>query len=392
MSTTFKGKCGQSVEGLPDAWKGIEGDEREDIWYKYDDDASYRKTIGGPYIGIFAEDDGCISALTGLQIDLNFGHFGNVRGICNGEKECDEFEIEWRCGPDYKKESAFVSKHEGGYDAIAYYFQGRGPDEVQERCMAQSSKCCMAQSAVDFVSQARSAPKGTRFVNWKEPSYEDIFDDINDEDKWKLTLARLNDPKMAHHYGRASDAYPTLAFLAVYTIMANQSTYCANRLPIMVTNENERIFSLADDMCRQISSVSSYGCGYGNLIGFEQIVEKIKNEYAPMEDYDVWKGGYAHSQALMLVLSNDFEEAMWDYDMVNDLERLDKLVVNFLLVFASYMRIASVPSDAARDQLKKDLDFNDKHLKAGIFVSYAESNHEKLFSSTIALCVKNDGE
>ena len=64
----------------------------------------------------------------------------------------------------------------------------------------------------------------------------------------------------------------------------------------------------------------------------------------------------------MLVLSNDFEEAMWDYNMVDDLERLGRLITGFLVVFTTFMLPSSAPSDSAKEQLKRDLDFNRKHF------------------------------
>ena len=74
----------------------------------------------------------------------------------------------------------------------------------------------------------------------------------------------------------------------------------------MVTNANEQLFNVADDMCRQVSGGSGR-TGYGNIIGFERIVQKIMKDYPlkkAKKDYNVWKGGYLHAQALMLVLSH----------------------------------------------------------------------------------------
>ena len=65
--------------------------------------------------------------------------------------------------------------------------------------------------------------------------------------------------------------------------------------------------------------------------------------------------------------------------------------VTFFECLVSYMQPACAPSDAAKEQLNDNLDFNDQHLKAGVFVSDAKNDHEELFSSTFAMCVK-DGE
>ena len=65
----------------------------------------------------------------------------------------------------------------------------------------------------------------------------------------------------------------------------------------MVTNANEQLlFNVADDMCRQVSGGSGR-TGYGTLVGFEMIVQKIMKDYPPKKakiDYNVWKGGYIH--------------------------------------------------------------------------------------------------
>ena len=46
----------------------------------------------------------------------------------------------------------------------------------------------------------------------------------------------------------------------------------------MVTMDNEKLFGIADDMCRRVSGMGNYGTGYGHLIGFERIVEKVMNK------------------------------------------------------------------------------------------------------------------
>ena len=318
------------------------------------------------------------------------GSFGNVRGICICKcvEESEELYIEWRCGPEYDEGDSFVSKHDDE-EVIALYVQ----DRDTSNCSWIEFITTMKDTVLSFISNVRYAPNGTSFVNWKRANeYEetsDNFMNINDEDKWYITLAQLNDPSMAHQYGSPSDAYPMWALLTLYSICVNCHGF--DSFPIMVTNVNEQLFNVADDMCRQVSGGSGR-TGYGNIIGFERIVQKIMKDYPPKKakiDYNVWKGGYIHAQALMLVLSSEFEQAMWDYNMVDDPERVENLVGNFLRVFGSYMQPACAPSDAAKEQLNDDLDFNDQHLKAGVFVSDAKNDHEELFSSTFALCVKD---
>jgi hypothetical protein len=56
--------------------------------------------------------------------------------------------------------------------------------------------------------------------------------------------------------------------------------------------------------------------------------------------------------------------------MVCDLECLSKLVADI------FMAPESAPSDDAKDQIRKKLDFNCKHLKAGSFWSLVEGDEE----------------
>jgi len=388
---TFQGKCGPSVEGLPESFKNKSDNERAELDERYDEDPVYRKTMG-PSIELYLET-GYLHSLDDLQIDIDFGNLGSVRGICkyvpnSSTGESEKLNIEWRIGPDFNANTAFISKHDNSNADekmfLGLYFQDRVVEYVSP----------MKQSVVDFIKRARAAPKGTAFVNWKRPNdYEaaDEFENINDEDEWYITLAKLNDPRMAHHYG--DGGYTTLSVLTLYIICVNCHWF--DTFPIMVTKENEQMFEIADDFCQQISGSRSYSTGYGNLTAFERICKNIIKNFPPMEaksNYNVWKGGYDHAQGLMLVLSNNFEQAMWDYTHVDDPNRVEDLHGDFLCLFGSYMNPASAPSDTAREQLQRDLDFNDEHLRAGVFVVDAENEHKELFASTVAMCLKNVAE
>ncbi len=110
MTSLFEGKCGPSVDEEPEPFQNISDDEHFELLKRYEKDLLFRKSIG-PNIPLWAEY-GHSFALSGLQIDLDFGHFGNVRGICTyNEKPADEFQIEWRHGPDFDEKTSFISKH-----------------------------------------------------------------------------------------------------------------------------------------------------------------------------------------------------------------------------------------------------------------------------------------
>ena len=132
--------------------------------------------------------------------------------------------IEWRCGPEYNEGDSFVSKHDDE-EVIALYVQ----DRDTSNCSWIKFITTMKDTVLSFISSVRYAPNGTTFVNWKRPNeYEEASEsdnfvkNINDEDKWYITLAQLNDPRMAHHYGSPpSDAYPMWALLTLYSICVN---------------------------------------------------------------------------------------------------------------------------------------------------------------------------
>ena len=156
----------------------------------------------------------------------------------------------------------------------------------------------MEKTALSFLQRVRAAPEGTKFVNWKQPpnTEEDSvdFEKIIDEDKWYITMAKLNDPRMAHMYGGGE--YPTVAVLTLYLICIQFHGEAS--LPIMVTKENEEVFKLSDTMCRQVTGTRGPYTGYGNLMAFERITANILKDYPPTEartNYNIWKGGYTHA-------------------------------------------------------------------------------------------------
>jgi hypothetical protein len=54
------------------------------------------------------------------------------------------------------------------------------------------------------------------------------------------------------------------------------------------------------------------------------------------------------------------------------------------------MSPVNAPSDEAREQLQRDLNLNDEHLRAGVFFFDAKSEQEDLFSETVARCLKEE--
>ena len=410
---TFEGRCGPSVDELPEAFKNLTDDECFDLEERYENEPIFRREIG-PNIPLWA-NCGELYCLDNLQIDIDFGHFGEylictavlddiilcslfsydhiicllnhhligkVRGIVKDDDS--KLTVDWRLGPDFNAKDAFVSKHRAK-EIIGLYFRDKDKSNYDWFDYIKPMK----ESAINFIQSIRDAPEGTTFVDWKRPTdFDEYFENINDEEKWDNTLARLNDPRMAHHY--PNDKYPTLALLALYSICVNAGF----SLPIMVTEANAQMFKLSDAMCRQVTGTRGWSTGYGNLIAFENITKKILEDYPPNKAnslYKVWKEGYCHAQALMLVLSDEFEQAMWDYDMCDDPERVENLLGSFLKVFVTYMNPDNAPTDTAREQLEKDLDFNNQHLRAGRFMSDAKEYHNELYQSFVK-CIKDDEE
>ena len=180
-----------------------------------------------------------------------------------------------------------------------------------------------------------------------------------DEDRWRVTMNRLNDPDCAECY--PGDFYPT-PFALLCLVLAKQYDP-STTLPTIINEENEALYSLADKYTRALSGSSHHRTGYGQLIALERIVAKLRrygNEDI-RHDIDVWREAYLHTQALMLALSDAFESSMWDYDMIDDPERLDKLCLFIVNCFTQVMALENVP-EAARQQLEKDKEFNRCHV------------------------------
>lgn len=174
-------------------------------WMSFQNDTKkiyYRKSIG-PNIPLWVENE-CPHAIFGLQFDLDFGTFGNVRGICTYFEESDEFQIEWRHGPDFNKKTPFISKHGCDKEILGMYVQDKyNSNKVAKQYEWMEYITPMKESLLDFLKTVRCSPEGSKFVNWKQPFHlDDDPDSINivDEDEWFFTMAKLNDPRMAYIY------------------------------------------------------------------------------------------------------------------------------------------------------------------------------------------------
>jgi len=83
---TFEGRCGPSVDELPEVFKNLTDDECCKLEERYENEPIFRREIG-PNIPLWAKcgEEYC---LDNLQIDIDFGHFGeymistyNIGGI-----------------------------------------------------------------------------------------------------------------------------------------------------------------------------------------------------------------------------------------------------------------------------------------------------------------------
>lgn len=110
-------------------------------------------------------------------------------------------------GPDYNEKTSFISKHSNKYGdnsdkIIGMYVQEKSNKVHCDWIQYIEEEGLMKESLLDFLKTVQGAPEGTKFVNWKQPFHnlDDNPDFINivDEDKWYFTMAKLNDPRMAH--------------------------------------------------------------------------------------------------------------------------------------------------------------------------------------------------
>lgn len=366
LLSSFEGKQGKDVES-----------ENAVSWYykkkklgeRYDESAAYR-IVKGPSIVLWGES-GFDESLFGLQIDLDFGVFGSLRGIV--QKQHDPFKISWRCGPDFDKRSGetFISTTAmKASEIVAWYYLQKDDDDRPSWVNTDNEH--VGEEALNFVHSLKSAVEGTKLVNWQPlPNEAHGFfqhsQKYDSEERMYVTLSKLNDPEGAMFYG-SGKIYPVPFLLAMYAYSINIDPSTA--LPILTNEENKELFTYVDRFAHFLvkrDDDNDGRPGFKQLGGLEAIVEEYSNEKINSEK--AWKKAYLFAQALMLLLSDKYEEPIRSYHMVDDLDRLHKLCTGILNVFNSAMSPSRAPNDATLAQLKKDLQFNSHHLNHGSFIT-----------------------
>lgn len=99
--STFEGKYGPLVEVTSPSWDDLDDEAYEEISSRYSNDPVFCNEIG-PSIELFG-DHGENEYLFGLQIDVDLGSFGTIRGIVKESYDNYDLGVEWRCGPSTTK-------------------------------------------------------------------------------------------------------------------------------------------------------------------------------------------------------------------------------------------------------------------------------------------------
>jgi len=377
-------------------------EEAEAFIDKYDDDPKFRLEVG-PNIGMYG-DSGYGESLVGLQINVDFGYFGVFRGVVAQdffeELQEDHFRVVWTCGATASSSARTTSLTTclSGTHVLAWYYLGRDERDIPPWFTGRVEK-----SAAAFVSELAAAPAGTELVSFQF-SYDEEFSEPllrfeagsfeSRQEKWSVTMSRLNDPPAAAYYG--NNYYPLSSVLLTFALCRHLAPSCMETLPAIVSEENRELFALADKYSRLVYGSSHHQTGYGQLIALEKIVKKIFSLPFPSGGYKKkkdWKEPYLRVQALILTLSSQFEEENGDWEMANDPERIDELVINVRTLIMRTMCYKTLTrklkvEEAIENRLKKDRHFNMKHIRAGSFV-LVESSDEFIESNPgPALCWK----
>ena len=363
---SIKERAGKDVEVCP--WPEDDNDEMSDRYLA--DDLTYRLEIG-PNIYLWG-DYGCDESLYGLNVELAFGNFGTCIGVVQSSMKNDMHVVKWTCTGSHPPGDAFSSTLEADL-ILALYYQGRDdtPSWIEEDKRLE-------KDAIELIKTLASSSKETKLVNWKQPCEvldQDVFDFGSEkDDRWWTTLHRLNDPVAADRYGYDSSVIPTPLVLTCL-IIDHGYFDPSSTLPDVVDKKKIELYNLVDDMTRRINNSLHSRTGYGQLIALEKLVAEHKEKYHAskiMSDESLWRKGYVEAQALMLTLSDEHEEGAYNYQMIDDPERLYKICFDIITVISKMMLPGGVPN-SFKEQFDRESDFNRKHLKAGTYFSLVDS-------------------
>ena len=121
---------------------------------------------------------------------------------------------------------------------------------------------------------------------------------------------------------------------------------------------------MADKFTRRINN------GGQQIRKLQRLIADIKSSVTSKNTDKEWRKAYNQVQALILTLSDDFEEPYDSWTYSDNSERLDKITKELVQLVASVL--LHPPSKATKEVVDKNMAFLRGHLKAGSFTQYVD--------------------
>ena len=252
-------------------------------------------------------------SLVGLPLRLCFGALGECHGAVSACND-DMYTATWTCGP--KHDEVFTSKNLSLEGILGWHLRthpappipdgraaGEWPDWGNRRLRGKD--CPLLDAPTD----------GAQLVDFELPiDGHEFFPgvDTDHDQRWWVTIARLNDPPAANMYAPHIASYPLPWLLTIIIITKEEMGDPSVKLPTLVAPGKKEVYDLASRFARRICNSSGSRMGYGELAALEDIVRTVAATVpaagATATDAN-WLRAYTNVEAMLLTLSHQFEQA-----------------------------------------------------------------------------------
>jgi hypothetical protein len=175
--------------------------------------------------------------------------------------------------------------------------------------------------------------------------------------RWYVTMTSLNDPPYGVALIRELGApYPTPWVLAIIVLTAELAG-CGVKIPIVKDPAKQQVYDMADTFARRLGAPES---SKGQLAALKKLARVIPA--GPFSCEESWLDAYAKTEALLLTLSMNFEEAHDNWRYADDPERISGACASLITAFASVL--LHPPSESSAQRLADEKDYLRQHLEA----------------------------
>ena len=349
---------------------------------KYDD-AEYRLAYGCsiPLWGEHGYDD----SLIGLEIKWIFPHGGACTGTVRSVKEAalnnSMMNVYWTVSANENE-----NENENENNELEEYLLPMEVDDILECYYLLKD----ADSRPDWLSYEHkfSSPlfnldaKSSTLSNFHLPYYAcEIFPWIQEEeseDRWRITIACLNDPSCTKHYDPAgTQAYPLGLLLTLIVICKYYDPTTKVPMIFKDTPEARMTLKMADEYARDLNNN-----GHRPLEALEEMVQDLNKEVesflaiaskrAPTEKER--KFVVMNCEAVILTMSREYENDNASWYMTSDTDRLFKVTYDLIMGLGKALLHSTAKSTI------QELDNADNiatHLVEGNFIQFVEDEDFK---------------